>query len=115
SKVLGSKNKESSVGVATGVANVGNVANVAFATHATGNSLSNPLKTLLNFMISVGEPLPYQVIAERMGKSKITVRVNMNRLKNRGLVEEIVTPSGIKMFSASNKERVKKLYNVEVI
>jgi len=99
-------------GVATGV---GNVANVGFATFTTSKELPNPLKSLLNLMISISEPVTYEQISQRTGKSKITVRVNMNLLKKRGLVEEHNTPSGVKLFTVSNKEKVKTLYNVEMI
>jgi len=99
-------------GVATGVGNVYNVGNVAFATPATGK-LSNPLQQLLNLMISLGEPISYQVLAQKLGKNRITVRVNMNRLKRRGFVEEFSTPNGSKLFAVKNIEKVKKLYNIE--
>jgi hypothetical protein len=100
--------------VATGVANVGNVANVASATDATQN-VPKPLKNLLNLMMVVGEPVSYELLAAKTGKSKITIRVNMNRLKRRGLVEEFTTPNGSKLFAAKNSEKIKKLYNVESV
>jgi archaellum component FlaC len=98
--------------LATGVANVGNVGNVA---SATGNSLPEPLKQLLNLMISINEPVTYQAIANQIGKNKITVRVNMNRLKREGLVEEFTAPNGTKLFAVKNKERVKKMYNFQPV
>jgi biotin operon repressor len=112
---LGPKTKESEKHVATGVGNVGNARNVGFATRATPKTLSNPLKVLLNFMISIGEPMSYSAISQKLGKSKITVRVNMNRLKRQGLVEEFTTPDGSKLFAAKNAEKIKKLYNVDII
>lgn len=115
SEEITSKAQKSTKGVATGVANVGNVANINEIEISTPKDLPNPLKLLLNFLISTGEPMSYQQIAEKMGKSKITVRVNMSWLKKRGLVEEYSTPNGTKLFSASNRERVKKLYNVQVL
>lgn len=100
---------------ATGVGNVANVGNVAFATLTTPNELPNPLKNLLNLMIAMGEPVSYELVSEKTGKSRITVRVNMNRLKRRGLVEEFTTPKGTKLFAVKNSEKIKKLYNVEAI
>jgi len=100
---------------ATGVANVGYIPNVAFATDATPKTLTNPLKQLLNFMIAANDPISYDVISQKMGKSKVTIRVNMNRLKRRGLVEEFTTPQGSKLFAVKNAEKVKKLYNVQSV
>jgi hypothetical protein len=39
----------------------------------------------------------------------------MNTLKKKGFVEESTLPSGVKLFSVTNKEKVKKMYNVSVL
>jgi len=74
--------------------------------------LTSPEQKLLNLMVSESDPVSYSHIAEKTGNSINTVRVIMNNLKKRGLVEEQVLPSGVKLFSATNKEKIKKLYNI---
>jgi hypothetical protein len=39
----------------------------------------------------------------------------MNSLKKKGFVEESTLPSGVKLFSVTNKEKIKKIYNVQVL
>ena len=77
------------------------------------SSLTNPEQKLLNLMLSESDPISYSTVAEKTGNSINTVRVIMNNLKKRGLVEENVLPSGVKLFSAINKEKIKKLYNIQ--
>jgi len=76
-------------------------------------TLTNPEQKLLNLLVAETDPVSYGHIAERTGNSINTVRVIMNNLKKRGLIEEHTLPSGVKLFNASNKEKVKKLYNIE--
>jgi len=79
----------------------------------TDSTLTNPEQKLLNLMLSESDPISYSSVAEKTGNSVNTVRVIMNSLKKRGLVEENVLPSGVKLFSALNKEKIKKLYNIK--
>lgn len=129
------KLKEEKKAVAS-VGNVGNVGNVAVATPTTDvathskkikeiyheeqdrkkvRKLPTPLQKLLAFLITAGEPMTYEQIAARTGKSKTTIRVDMNRLKNYDCIEEYSTPSGTKLFAAKNSEKIKKLYNIETL
>jgi len=75
--------------------------------------LSNPEQKLLNQLLSETNPVAYSHIAAQTGNSINTVRVIMNSLKKRDLVEENILPSGVKLFSAKNKEKIKKLYNIK--
>jgi hypothetical protein len=76
------------------------------------NILTNSEKWLLNILFNINGPVTYEQIVSRTGKSLNTIRVYMNSLKNKGdLVEESTLPNGSKVFSISNKERAKKLYN----
>lgn len=77
--------------------------------------LTNPEQKLLNLLMSEADPLTYTKISQLTGHSINTVRVNMNVLKKKNLVEESTLPSGVKLFSISNKEKVKKMYNVQVL
>ncbi len=77
------------------------------------SSLTNPEQKLLNLMLSEPDPVSYSSIAEKTGNSINTVRVIMNSLKKRGLVDENVLPSGVKLFSALSREKIKKLYNIQ--
>ncbi len=77
--------------------------------------LTNPEQKLLTILFNESEPLSYQLIADKTGHSVNTVRVNMNLLKKKGHVEEHTLPSGVKLFSLKNKEKIKKLYNLQVI
>jgi len=76
-------------------------------------TLTNPEQKLLNLLMGESDPVSYSHIAEKTGNSVNTVRVIMNNLKKRGLIDEHMLPNGVKLFNASNKERVKKLYNIE--
>ncbi len=77
--------------------------------------LTNPEQKLLNLLMSEADPLTYTKISQLTGHSINTIRVNMNILKKKNLVEESTLPSGVKLFSVSNKEKVKKMYNVQVL
>ncbi len=77
--------------------------------------LTNPEQKLLNLLMSEADPMTYTKISQLTGHSINTVRVNMNVLKKKNLVEESTLPSGVKLFSISNKEKVKKMYNVQVL
>ncbi len=75
--------------------------------------LTNPEQKLLNILLAAPDPVSYTHVAEKTGNSINTVRVIMNNLKKRGLVEEHILPSGVKLFNAPNKEKIKKLYNIK--
>ena len=77
--------------------------------------LTNPEKKLLSLLFNETEPMTYEVISHKTGHSINTVRVNMNVLKKKGVIEEHMLPSGVKLFALSNKEKIKKMYNLEVI
>jgi predicted DNA-binding transcriptional regulator len=81
----------------------------------TSFPLANPEQKLLNLLISESEPLTYAKVSQLTGHSINTVRVNMNSLKKKGFVEESTLPSGVKLFSVTNKEKIKKIYNVQVL
>jgi predicted RNA-binding protein YlqC (UPF0109 family) len=77
------------------------------------NLLTNSEKWLINILFNSTEPMTYEQIVGKTGKSLNTIRVYMNSLKNKGsIIEETTLPNGTKVFAVSNKERVKKLYNV---
>jgi len=75
--------------------------------------LTNPEQALLNMLFNEDNPLSYEQIASKTGKSINTIRVIMNSLKKEGLIEENMLPSGVKLFNISNKERIKKIYNLQ--
>lgn len=77
--------------------------------------LTNPEQKLLNLLMSESDPLTYTKISQLTGHSINTIRVNMNVLKKKGLIEESTLPIGIKLFSVTNKEKVKKMYNVQIL
>ena len=77
--------------------------------------MTNPEQKLLNLLISEADPLSYTKISQLTGHSINTIRVNMNILKKKGFVEESALPSGVKLFSVTNKEKIKKMYNVQVL
>jgi hypothetical protein len=76
------------------------------------HSLSNPEQKLFNLLLSQSDPVSYQFLSDKTGNSVNTVRVIMNSLRKRGLVEENLLPTGVKLWNAANRERVKKLYNI---
>jgi len=77
--------------------------------------LTNPEQKLLNLLINEADPLSYSKIGQLTGHSINTVRVNMNVLKKKGLIEESTLPSGVKLFSVTSKEKVRKMYNLQVL
>ncbi len=79
------------------------------------SQMTNPEQKLLNLMISEADPLTYTKISQLTGHSINTVRVTMNTLKKKNFVEESTLPSGVKLFSVTNKEKIKKMYNVQVL
>lgn len=79
------------------------------------SQLTNPEQKLLNLLMTEPDPVTYTKISQLTGHNINTVRVNMNTLKKKGLVEESSLPSGVKLFAVVNKERVKKMYNVSVL
>lgn len=83
--------------------------------HHWSSSLTNPEQKLLNLLISEADPLTYTKVSQLTGHSINTIRVNMNLLKKKGVVEESTLPSGVKLFSVTNKEKIKKMYNVQVL
>jgi len=80
-----------------------------------GGGLTNPEQKFLNLLLAQPDPVSYALLAEKTGNSINTVRVIMNSLKKHGVIEENTLPSGVKLFNAVNKEKIKKLYNVEHI
>ena len=80
-----------------------------------GNLLTNPELKLLNMLFSETEPVSYSHLSNKTGQSINTIRVNMNTLKKKSLVEENLLPNGVKLFNLKNKERIKKMYNVSII
>ncbi len=83
--------------------------------HYSNAPLSNPEKKLLTMLFNSSDPLSYQQVSDQTGHSVNTVRVNMNLLKKKNLVEENTLPSGVKLFNISNKEKIKKMYNLQMI
>ena len=81
----------------------------------TLDSGTQPKQKLLNLLISEADPLTYTKVSQLTGHSINTIRVNMNLLKKKALVEESTLPSGVKLFSVTNKEKIKKMYNVQVL
>ncbi|MBN2881048.1 hypothetical protein JXM83_03255 [Candidatus Woesearchaeota archaeon] len=82
--------------------------------YLTKSVLTNSEKWLLNVLFNSSEPLTYEQIVAKTGKSLNTLRVYMNSLKNKGsLIEETTLPNGTKVFAVSNRERINKLYNVQ--
>jgi hypothetical protein len=77
--------------------------------------LTYPEQKLLNFLLNEADPVTYEQVAQKTGHSINTVRVIMNSLKKRNLIEEHLLPSGIKLFNAHNKERIKKIYNIDLL
>ena len=75
-------------------------------------ALTNPEQRLLNFLLNQPDPVSYESISSKTGHSINTIRVVMNSLKKKGLIEENLLPSGIKLFSAKNREKIKKIYNL---
>jgi len=77
--------------------------------------LTNHEQKLLNVLFSESDPVSYSQLSNKIGHSVNTVRVNMNLLKKKGLIEENMLPTGVKLFNLNNKERIKKMYNVQHI
>lgn len=77
--------------------------------------LTNPEKKLLSLLFNEADPLGYQQISTKTGHSINTVRVNMNLLKKKGFVEENALPNGVKLFNLKNKEKIKRMYSLEVM
>ena len=82
---------------------------------AWASQMTNPEQKLLNLLISEADPMTYTKVSQLTGHSINTIRVNMNSLKKKGFVEESTLPSGVKLFSVTNKEKIKKMYNVSVL
>ncbi|MBI5073372.1 hypothetical protein HZA99_06160 [Candidatus Woesearchaeota archaeon] len=79
------------------------------------SQMTNPEQKLLNLLMNEADPLTYTKVSQLTGHNINTIRVNMNSLKKKGFVEESTLPSGVKLFSVTNKEKVKKMYNVSVL
>ena len=77
--------------------------------------LTNPEQKLLNILFTETEPLSYSALSSKTGHSINTVRVNMNMLKKKNLIEENLLPSGVKLLNLKNKERIKKMYNIQTL
>ncbi|MBI5002402.1 winged helix-turn-helix domain-containing protein [Candidatus Woesearchaeota archaeon] len=82
---------------------------------AWASQITNPEQKLLNLLMSEADPMTYTKVSQLTGHSINTIRVNMNSLKKKGVVEESTLPSGVKLFSVTNKEKIKKMYNVHVL
>ena len=83
--------------------------------HMSHSPLSNPEQKLLTLLFNEADPLSYDTISQKTGHSINTVRVNMNSLKKKGLIEDHTLPSGVKLFNLTNKEKIKKIYNLQMI
>ncbi|MBN2052153.1 hypothetical protein JW756_01500 [Candidatus Woesearchaeota archaeon] len=93
--------------------NISNVNNVkAIMPEPFYDTLSNPEKWLVGVLFNAENPLSYNQIAERTGKTLSTIRVYMNQLKFKGFIDESTLPNGVKLFSLRHKAKVKKLYNL---
>ncbi len=79
------------------------------------SSLANPEQKLLNLLMNEADPLSYTKISQMTGHSINTIRVTMNALKKKGLIEETTLPSGVKLFSVPSQEKVRKMYNLHVL
>ena len=79
------------------------------------SQITNPEQRLLNLLMNEADPMTYTKVSQLTGHSINTIRVNMNSLKKKGFVEESTLPSGVKLFSVTNKEKVKKMYNVQIL
>lgn len=77
--------------------------------------LTNPEQKLLNLLFTEHDPVAYTHLSSKTGHSVNTIRVNMNILKKKGLIEEHLLPNGVKLFNLKNKEKVKKMYNLQHI
>ena len=77
--------------------------------------LTNPEQKLLNILFVEQDPVNYSQLSAKTGHSINTVRVNMNFLKKKGFIEENLLPTGVKLFNLKNKERIKKMYNLQHI
>ena len=78
-------------------------------------SLSNPEQKLVSILFNGDHPLSYEHLVQKTGKNINTLRVIMNSLKKHNLIEQNVLPNGVKVFNIANKEKIKRLYNVEVL
>ncbi len=81
----------------------------------TVGHLTNPEQKLLNLLMNENDPLSYIKISQLTGHSINTIRVNMNILKKKSLIEESTLPNGVKLFSVTPKEKVRKMYNLHVL
>ena len=67
---------------------------------------------LLSILYNSSIALSYIDIGRKLRKSPNTIKVYLNALKNKGIeLEEHSAQRGIKLYSISNKEKVKKFYN----
>jgi biotin operon repressor len=94
---------------------VSSVSEVREVVVPTASPLTNPEQKLLNLLINESDPLSYSKIGQLTGHSINTVRVNMNSLKKKGLIEESTLPSGVKLFSVTSREKVRTMYNLQVL
>ena len=68
---------------------------------------------ILNMLYNSNLPLSYADLAYKVRKSPSTVKVYLNALKNKGIeLEEHSAPRGIKLYSISSKEKIRKFYNL---
>jgi biotin operon repressor len=72
-------------------------------------------KLVLNVLFSAESPLSYEAIGSRLNKKSGTIKVYMNDLKKKGIdLEDLNGPGNIKLYALTNKEKVKKLYNIQM-
>ncbi|MFW6220768.1 MAG: winged helix-turn-helix transcriptional regulator [Nanoarchaeota archaeon] len=86
-----------------------------FTNNFKDTMFTNPERKLLNILLDLPDPISYSKLAQMTGNSVNTVRVIMNSLKKKDVIEENLLPSGEKLFNAKNKEKIKKIYNIECV
>ncbi len=75
--------------------------------------LTGPEQELIQVMFNENTPMTYEDLARKTGKSINSIRVYMNSAKSKSdIIEEFKKPSGEKIFSIKNKEKVKTLFNL---
>lgn len=78
--------------------------------------LSYSEKLVLNILFSADTPLSYEQIGSRLNKRPGTIKVYVNNLKRKGIdLEEYNGPGNVKLHALTNREKVRKLYNLPQI
>jgi len=82
---------------------------------SNAQELSYSEKLVLNVLFSAESPLSYDSIGSRLNKKPGTIKVYVNNLKRKGIaLEELNGPGNVKLYALTNKDKVKKLYNIMV-